>query len=91
MTESDWAVCTDPPAMLMFLRDCGASEWKLRLAVVSSAHGIYEERAFDRLPLLMDALMDAGCTNEDVLGHCRDSQQAHARGCWVVDLILSRS
>jgi hypothetical protein len=50
------------------------------------AQAIYEERAFDRLPLLADALEDDGCTNADVLSHCREPGE-HARGCWVVDLL----
>jgi hypothetical protein len=55
--------------------------------VLGLARGIYEDRAFDRLPLLADALMDAGCDDDQVLGHCR-SPGPHARGCWVVDLAL---
>jgi hypothetical protein len=55
------------------------------------AQGIYEERAFDRMPILADALQDAGCDNADILGHCRDANTPHARGCWVVDLILGKS
>jgi hypothetical protein len=53
------------------------------------ARGIYEERAFDRMPLLADALMDAGCDDEQVLSHCR-SEGPHVRGCWVVDLVLGK-
>jgi hypothetical protein len=53
------------------------------------AQDIYDERAFDRLPILADALEEAGCANRDVLNHCR-SDAAHARGCWVVDLILNK-
>jgi hypothetical protein len=61
-----------------------------RTADVSGlARGIYEERAFDRLPLLADALMDAGCADEQVIGHCR-SEGPHVRGCWVVDLVLGK-
>ena len=59
--------------------------------VVALARGIYEERAFDRMPILADALQDAGCTSEDVLGLCRDAKQVHVRGCWVVDLVLGKS
>jgi hypothetical protein len=51
--------------------------------------GIYEERAFDRLPILHDALLDAGCDDEDILAHCR-SNGPHVRGCWVIDLILGK-
>jgi hypothetical protein len=54
------------------------------------AEGIYEERAFDRLPILADALLDAGCDNEELLAHCR-SDGPHVRGCWAVDLILGKS
>ena len=53
------------------------------------AQGIYEERAFDRLPILADILLDAGCDNEDILAHCR-SEGPHVRGCWVLDLILGK-
>jgi hypothetical protein len=57
--------------------------------VVRLARGIYEGREFDCLPILGDALEDAGCTDEMLLGHCR-SAGPHARGCWVVDLLLGR-
>lgn len=57
---------------------------------VGLARRVYEERAFDRMPLLADALMDAGCEDEQVLGHCR-SQGPHYLGCWVIDLILDCS
>jgi hypothetical protein len=51
--------------------------------------GIYNDRAFDRLPILADALEDAGCDNADILNHCRQPGE-HVRGCWVVDLILGK-
>ncbi|HEX5271212.1 MAG TPA: hypothetical protein VFW33_12015, partial [Gemmataceae bacterium] len=54
------------------------------------AEGIYEERAFDRMAILHDALLDAGCDNEDMLAHCRSSAGPHVRGCWVIDLILGK-
>jgi hypothetical protein len=62
----------------------------LTSTVVALATGIYTERAFDRMPILADALMDAGCANADVLNHCR-SDGPHVRGCWVVDLLLGKS
>jgi hypothetical protein len=58
--------------------------------VVSLAEGIYADRAFDRLPILADALQDAGCENTDILDHCR-GEGVHVRGCWVVDLLLGKS
>jgi hypothetical protein len=51
---------------------------------------IYDHRAFDRLPVLADALQDAGCEHADVLDHCR-GPGLHVRGCWVVDLVLGKS
>jgi hypothetical protein len=59
-------------------------------AVVRVARAIYEERAFDRLPILADALMDAGCDNQVILDHCRDAGP-HVRGCWALDLILGKA
>jgi hypothetical protein len=53
------------------------------------AQAIYDERAFDRMPILADALEEAGCTDADILAHCRSGGE-HVRGCWVVDLILGR-
>jgi hypothetical protein len=40
-------------------------------------------------PILADALEDAGCTNQDMLEHCRQPGE-HVRGCWVVDLLLNK-
>jgi hypothetical protein len=54
------------------------------------AENIYEGRAFDRLPILADALLDAGCDNEELIAHCR-GEGPHVRGCWAVDLILGKS
>ena len=52
------------------------------------ARAVYEEGAFERLPVLADALEEAGCTDPDLLGHCR-APGAHVRGCWVLDLVRS--
>lgn len=57
--------------------------------VVALAEGIYADRAFDRLPILADALEDAGCDEPSILDHCR-GPGPHVRGCWVVDLILGK-
>jgi hypothetical protein len=61
----------------------------LSSTVVSLAQTVYAERAFDRLPILADALEEAGCDNADILAHCR-GDEPHVRGCWVVDLILGK-
>jgi len=55
--------------------------------VPSLARSIYDERAFDRMPILGDALEDAGCADAAILDHCRQEQQ-HVRGCWLLDLVL---
>lgn len=55
--------------------------------VARLARGIYEEHAFERMPVLGDALPEAGCRDEAVLEHCR-SAIVHHRGCWVVDRLL---
>jgi hypothetical protein len=65
-----------------------ASPWRTS-TVVSVARSIYNDRAFDRLPILADALEDAGCADEDVLGHLR-GVGAHILECWALDLLLSR-
>jgi hypothetical protein len=62
--------------------------WRTSTAV-AVAEPIDAERAFDRLPILADALQDAGCDDEQLLGHCR-GPGPHVRGCWVVDLVLGR-
>jgi hypothetical protein len=53
------------------------------------AQAIYDERAFDRLPVLADALEEAACNNPDILAHCR-GPGPHVRGCWVVDLLVGK-
>ena len=63
-------------------------EW-VTPTVRALAEGIYADRAFDRLPILADALQDAGCDDADVLAHCR-GPWPHVRGCWVVDLVLGK-
>ena len=54
------------------------------------AHTMYEAREFSAMPILADALQDAGCDSDDILTHCRDANQVHVRGCWVIDLVLDK-
>ena len=57
--------------------------------VVGLARAIYDDKAFERMPILADALMDAGCEEEQIISHCR-GDGPHVRGCWVVDLVLGK-
>jgi hypothetical protein len=54
------------------------------------AQTVYDDRRFQDLPVLADALEEAGCTNADMLDHCRQPGE-HVRGCWVVDLMLGKT
>jgi hypothetical protein len=58
--------------------------------LVSMARQMYDSSDFAGMPVLADALEDAGCTNQDILIHCRRAGE-HVRGCWVVDLLLGKS
>ena len=56
---------------------------------VGLAAKMYEERDFAAMPILADALQEAGCEDADILTHCREPG-VHVRGCWVVDLVLGK-
>jgi hypothetical protein len=62
--------------------------WRTTTAV-ALARQMYESRGFGAMPILADAIQDAGCDNEDILNHCCVSG-VHVRGCWVVDLVLGK-
>jgi hypothetical protein len=53
------------------------------------ASGIYEEKAFERMPILADALQDAGCDSDELLNHLRGTGP-HVRGCWALDLVVGK-
>ncbi len=57
--------------------------------VTTLAAQMYESRDFGAMPILADALQDAGCDSTDVLNHCRQPG-VHVRGCWVVDWVLGK-
>lgn len=64
-------------------------EWFTSTVRGLAAH-MYESREFSAMPILGDALQDAGCDHDLILGHCRGTKP-HARGCWVVDAILGKT
>jgi hypothetical protein len=95
---SDEAANVETEAQILLLRDIFGNpfrpvtfdpEWRTTTAL-ALAQGIYDERAFDRLPILADALQDAGCDNDDILAHLRDTATPHVRGCWALDLVLGK-
>jgi hypothetical protein len=57
---------------------------------VSIARRMYDSRDFSDMPVLADALEEAGCRDAEILGHCRSGGE-HVRGCWVVDLLLGKT
>jgi hypothetical protein len=63
-------------------------DWRTS-TVVALAQQMYESRDFGVMPILADALQDAGCDSDDILDHCR-APGPHVRGCWVVDLVLGK-
>jgi hypothetical protein len=65
------------------------SQWNDGL-VVRMAEQIYEERTFDDLPMLADALEEAGCEQRTLLGHLRGGG-VHVPGCWAVDVVLGKA
>jgi hypothetical protein len=64
-------------------------EWRTDTAI-ALARTMYASRDFSAMPILADALQEAGCDSEDLLNHCR-APWPHTRGCWVVDAVLGRS
>jgi hypothetical protein len=75
----------------------GQLHWDVRLQqswltwndgiVPALARGIRKQGGFENLPILADALEEAGCHNSALLSHCRQPGE-HLRGCWPVDLIV---
>jgi hypothetical protein len=59
-------------------------------AVRKLARALYDAGRFGDLPVLADALEEAGCDDADLLAHCRAGGD-HVRGCWAVDLLLGQS
>lgn len=71
-----------------FLKVAFRRRWRTE-AVMTLAQMMYESRDFSAMPILADALEDAGCDSDDMLAHCR-GPGPHVRGCWVVDIVLCK-
>jgi hypothetical protein len=93
MTEEEWLASQQPDPMLEFLRG-RCSVRKFRLFAVAGCRRItpliLDERAFGGLPILADAVEEAGCTDADILGHLR-GPGAHYRGCWALDSLRGKA
>ncbi len=93
MTEAEWLACPRLSDKLWFLEGL-ISDRKLRLYTLAYNRfgrdiGLLRGRRQGYLPILADALEEAGCGDGDILSHCRGAGP-HARGCWVVDSILGK-
>lgn len=101
--EPEFSICPDveavlQPAPAVVYRDLVPNPflplvWKpdwFTTTVLDLARTIYDTREFTAMPILADALQDAGCDDEQILTHCR-ANKPHARGCWVLDAILGKS
>jgi hypothetical protein len=81
----------------LLIRDVGGNPFRpvtidprwLTSSVINLTTVIYEKRTFDRMPILADALVDAGCDDGGIIAHCLN-KEPHGRGCWVVDLLLRK-
>src|SRR5262245_36558900 len=100
-TESLLGFSPDHLELAAMLRDVAGNPWQPPVidtiwlawndsSIPRMADLIYAERAFDRFPILGDALEEAGCDNPVILDHCRKFGE-HARGCWLLDALLGRS
>jgi hypothetical protein len=96
--SASFPLWSDPRLQVELLRDIFGNpfrpvafspEWRTDTAV-SLVRQMYDSREFGAMPILADALQDAGCDNDDILNHCR-GPGLHVRGCWVVDLVLDKS
>jgi len=94
--ERDATVSAEASAQYELFRDIAGPwvnlrwpEWRTE-TVRLIARGIHREQDFSALPILADALQDAGCDDVSVLSHCREASE-HVRGCWVVDLAMGKA
>ena len=97
-----WAVPSERPVHPALLRDIIGNlfrpftvnpawlSWHGGLPV-SMARQMYDSRDFTDMPILADALEEAGCTNQEMLSHCRQQGAVHVRGCWLIDLLLNKA
>lgn len=74
--DQGWALSFDPA-------------WRT-VDVMALARGVDASQDFNGLPVLADALQEAGCDSDELLNHLRDTTASHVRGCWALDLVLGK-
>jgi hypothetical protein len=84
----DRALLYDILGLLPFRPASFSPQWRTDTAL-ALARQMYDSRDFGAMPILADALQEAGCDSEDILAHCR-GDGPHVRGCWVIDLVLGK-
>ncbi len=57
--------------------------------VLAIAKQMLKRKSFEKMPILADALEEAGCDDEEILAHCRNGKE-HVAGCWLLELILEK-
>ena len=86
-----WTIASatnDIAAVSLAARTAGSAERQAQADLLREiARSIYDNRAFDALPQMAVALEEAGCTDAEMIEHCRQAGD-HVRGCWVVDFCL---
>jgi hypothetical protein len=60
-------------------------------AVVDLVNGMHATHDFTAMPVLADLLEEAGCVDVAILGHARNPDIRHSRGCWLVDAVRKPS
>ena len=91
-----WSI--DPAVRVAFLRELFSNPFHpilvdfehITQTVRDLAHLIHHDHRFELMPVLADALMDAGCDNAAILDHCLESGN-HIRGCWLLDQLLGEA
>jgi hypothetical protein len=96
------AVPSEPPVQAVLLRDIIGDPFRPVTVnpawltwhgglLVSMARQMYDSRDLSDMPILADALEEAGCTNQEMLSHCRQQGAVHVRGCCLIDLLLNKA
>ncbi|OWK43018.1 hypothetical protein FRUB_02617 [Fimbriiglobus ruber] len=89
--------CHEAEEQLPFLRDIFGNpfrpvlfdpEWRT-FNTITLAQQMYDTGDFSAMPILADALQEAGCLDNQILSHCRE-ERVHVRGCTVIDSVIGK-